>query len=68
MKTLKKGKEYKRVFDVVAESMVKNQGWEYCPKHEWKEKVRDAKPKKAEKKKSKKTKPKKAKSKRSGGS
>ena len=45
MKTLKKknkGKqEYKRVFDTVADHMVKNQGWAYCPKGEWKEKVRD---------------------------
>jgi|AP03_1055505.scaffolds.fasta_scaffold1090266_1 hypothetical protein len=48
MKTLKKknkGKqEYKRVFDIVADNMVKNQGWSYCPKSEWREKVRDAKP------------------------
>ena len=60
MKTLKKknkGKqEYKRVFDIVADNMVKNQGWAYCPKGEWKEKVRDAQEpvKKVSKKKSKK--------------
>ena len=45
MKTLKKknkGKqEYKRVFDIVADNMVKNQGWAFCPKGEWKEKVGD---------------------------
>ena len=54
MKTLKrknKGKqEYKRVFDIVADNMVKNQGWTYCPKSEWREKVRDAKPVETEKK------------------
>tara|TARA_Y100000310_G_scaffold208116_1_gene208626 strand:- start:846 stop:1040 length:195 start_codon:yes stop_codon:yes gene_type:complete len=45
MKTIKKkGKEPQRVFDIVAENMVKNQGWSYCPKSEWREKVRDAKP------------------------
>ena len=53
MKTLKKkdkGKqEYKQVFDAVADHMVKNQGWEYCPKSEWKEKVRDVKSVKAKK-------------------
>jgi len=54
MKTLKKknkGKqEYKRVFDIVADNMVKNQGWAYCPKGEWKEKVRDTKPVESKKK------------------
>ena len=50
MKTLKKGKEYKRVFDIVADHMVKKQGWAYCPKGEWKEKVRDAKPVETKKK------------------
>ena len=50
MKTVKKGKERKRVFDIVAENMVKNQGWEYCPKSEWREKVRDAKPIESKKK------------------
>jgi hypothetical protein len=54
MKTLKKGKEYKRVFDIVAENMVKNQGWKYCPKQEWREKVRDVKVEKPKKKESKK--------------
>jgi len=53
MKTVKKkGKEPQRVFDIVAENLVKNQGWQYCPKSEWKTKVRDAtvtKPTKAKK-------------------
>ena len=54
MKTLKKKnkgeQEYKRVFDIVADNMVKNQGWAYCPKSEWREKVRDAKPIESKKK------------------
>ena len=54
MKTIKKKnkgeQEYNRVFDIVAENMVKNQGWEYCPKTEWKEKVRDVKPVETKKK------------------
>ena len=58
MKTLKKknkGKqEYKRVFDIVADHMVKNQGWAYCPKGEWKDKVRDVKSVETKKKVSKK--------------
>jgi len=50
MKTVKKGKEYKRVFDIVADHMVKNQGWAFCPKSEWREKVRDAEPVETKKK------------------
>lgn len=42
MKTVKQGTEYKRVSDEKAEAMVAN-GWKYCPKEEWKLKVRDAK-------------------------
>lgn len=34
--------EIKRVQDDVAETMVA-EGWAYCPKSEWKEKVRDKK-------------------------
>jgi hypothetical protein len=42
VKTVKQGAEYKRVSDEVAETMVAK-GWKYCPKEEWKMKVRDAK-------------------------
>lgn len=35
MKCVKKKKIYKRVSDQEAESLVKNEGWKYCPKHEW---------------------------------
>jgi len=49
MKTIKKQQDsidsdffdYKRVTDVVAEKLVRNEGWEYCPKLEWKTKIRD---------------------------
>ena len=45
MKTVKKrNKLPRRVSDAMAEEMVKQQGWKYCPKGEWREKVRDAKP------------------------
>jgi hypothetical protein len=40
MKTIKKRKEIKRVSDKEAKAMTKK-GWKYCPKGEWKEKVRD---------------------------
>lgn len=40
MKTVKKANEYKRVTDDVAKNMVKKDGWIYCKKMEWKEKVR----------------------------
>jgi len=43
MKTIKKGKIIKRASDEDAEQQVKS-GWKYCPKSEWREKVRDAKP------------------------
>ena len=42
MKTIKKGKKIKRVSDKDAVEQVKL-GWKYCPKSEWREKVRDAK-------------------------
>jgi hypothetical protein len=42
MKTVKQGKEVKRVSDSDAEIMIKKGGWAYCPKSEWKSKVRDA--------------------------
>lgn len=50
MKTIKKGREVQRTTDVQAEKLVKSQGWKYCPKHEWKVKVRDAKPVETKKK------------------
>ena len=37
MKTIKKNKELKRVKDDIAEQMVRNEGWKYCPKSEWKD-------------------------------
>ena len=37
MKCVKKHGEIKRVKDEVALEMVHEKGWEYCPKHEWKE-------------------------------
>jgi uncharacterized Zn finger protein (UPF0148 family) len=41
VKRLVDGKEEIQNVNVMqAESMVKD-GWKYCPKHEWKEKVRD---------------------------
>jgi hypothetical protein len=46
MKTIKKTQnnqtEYKRLEDVHAEYAVHNQGWNFCPKSEWKLNVRDA--------------------------
>ena len=54
MKTIKKGKEIKRVSDDNAAESTKN-GWKYCPKSQWKEKIRAVKPKQ-DKKKSKKRK------------
>ena len=44
MKTVKKAKKIERVTDLKAQNMVKN-GWQYCPKSEWKNKVRDKKKK-----------------------
>jgi hypothetical protein len=32
---------FKRVKDDIADKMIKNEGWEYCPKSEWKINVRD---------------------------
>ena len=43
MKTVKKDEDVHRVSNEVAEKMVKEQGWGYCPKSEWK-KVRDSRP------------------------
>ena len=42
MKTIKKGKKIKRASDKDAAEQVKL-GWKYCPKSEWRERVRDAK-------------------------
>ena len=41
MKCIKHGEQIKRVSDEQAFEMVANKGWAYCPKSEWKEKVRD---------------------------
>lgn len=45
MKTIKKqtssGIEYKRTDEKSADYAVKNQGWSFCPKTEWKTNVRD---------------------------
>jgi hypothetical protein len=49
MKTVKKKNKIERVSNKEGEVRVKN-GWQYCPKHEWREKVRDTKPKKQNKK------------------
>jgi len=38
--------EYKRVSDEFAEQKVQNENWEYCPKSEWKNNVRDINKKK----------------------
>jgi len=40
MKTLKKEGNYVRVSDIEADEKVKS-GWAFCPKNEWKTKVRD---------------------------
>jgi hypothetical protein len=40
MKTIKKNKKIQRSKDAEAENLVKNKGWKYCPKSEWR-KVRD---------------------------
>ena len=45
MKTIKKAKKIERVTDLEAQNMVKNDGWQYCPKSEWRKKVRDKKKK-----------------------
>lgn len=37
MKCIKKHGKIKRVSDDQAFDMVKEKGWEYCPKREWKE-------------------------------
>lgn len=41
MKCIKKHGKIKRVKDDVAHSLVMDDGWEYCPKSEWKKEVRD---------------------------
>jgi hypothetical protein len=37
MKCIKKGEKIQRVPDIQAHELVENKGWNYCPKHEWKE-------------------------------
>jgi hypothetical protein len=49
MKTIKKGKKIVRVSDDEAATSTKK-GWKYCPKSEWREKVRDVEPEKKKKK------------------
>jgi len=41
MKTVKKGKEIRRVNDKAAVKMVTAEGWVYCPKEEYKVKVKN---------------------------
>lgn len=41
MKTVKNADQIKRVPNQKARELVLDEGWKYCPKHEWKEKVRD---------------------------
>lgn len=36
MKTVKKDDKVRRVKDKAAVKMVANEGWQYCPKSEWK--------------------------------
>jgi len=51
MKTIKKkGQAPRRLPDGAAQEMVKKKGWKFCPKSEWREKVRDAKPVETKKK------------------
>lgn len=38
MKTVKKGKEIRRVHEKAASKMVSAEGWAYCPKSEYKNK------------------------------
>ena len=40
MKTVKKGNAIKRVANKIGATMVKNQNWLYCPKSEYKAKVK----------------------------
>lgn len=40
MKTVKKGKEIRRVRERAASKMVSAEGWAYCPKSEYKDKVK----------------------------
>jgi len=48
MKCIKKGKQIQRVSDKEAAELVKG-GWKYCPKSEWRKKVRDKPKPKAKK-------------------
>tara|TARA_Y100000310_G_scaffold318467_1_gene372570 strand:+ start:1501 stop:1683 length:183 start_codon:yes stop_codon:yes gene_type:complete len=48
MKTIKKNKKIIRVKDSLVDELLEK-GWKFCPKQEWKKKVRDA-PKPAAKK------------------
>lgn len=41
MKCIKKESRIRRVSDGDAITLVKEEGWTWCPRHEWKQKVRD---------------------------
>ena len=41
MKCVKKGEEIKNLKDEEAFELVRNHGYEFCSRKEWKEKVRD---------------------------
>jgi hypothetical protein len=43
MKCVKKHGEIKRVNDNLAKQLVEEHNWSYCPKSEWKEKIRNKK-------------------------
>jgi hypothetical protein len=40
LKCIKKRESVRNVSDVDARRLVSTEGWSYCPRHEWKEKVR----------------------------
>ena len=42
MKCVKKGDEIRKVSDNDAAQLVKDAGWSYCKREEWRKKVRDA--------------------------
>ena len=43
MKTIKKGNNIRRERDKYADQLVDKHGWNFCPKSEWRNKVRDRK-------------------------
>jgi hypothetical protein len=50
MKTIKKARKVERASNEAAEEKV-TKGWKYCPKSEWKERVRDKPEEKVKRKK-----------------